>query len=93
MTLVNTAAPRDVQRQSAPPDNPDRLNHGDGRKEAIVGGDGGIGPLSNWSAPMTLPTTIQTGVGQSLVHKVSRLFNGSLSDVLTLCGITSHAFS
>jgi hypothetical protein len=83
MTLVNTAAPRDVQRQSAPPDNPDRLNHGDGRKEAIVGGDGGIGPLSNWSAPMTLPTTIQTGVGQSLVHKVSRLFNGSLSDVLT----------
>ncbi|CUS45924.1 hypothetical protein MGWOODY_Smn3172 [hydrothermal vent metagenome] len=32
---------------------------------------------------MSLPTTIQTAVGQSLVHKVSRLFNGSLSDVLT----------
>lgn len=32
---------------------------------------------------MSLPATIQTAVGQSLVHKVSRLFNGSLSDVLT----------
>ena len=51
------------------------------------GGDdgrgGGIGPLSIWSTPMSLPTIIQAAVGQSLVHKVSRLFNGSLSDVLT----------
>ncbi|GAA0309188.1 hypothetical protein GCM10009087_19030 [Sphingomonas oligophenolica] len=32
---------------------------------------------------MSLPATIKTAVGQSLVHKVSRLFNGSLFDVLT----------
>ena len=31
---------------------------------------------------MPLPLTIQTAVGQALIGKVSRLFNGSVSDVL-----------
>lgn len=42
---------------------------------------------------MSLPATIHTSVGQSLIGKVSRLFNNSVTDVLNLCGITSHAFS
>ena len=31
---------------------------------------------------MSLPTTIRPEVGQSLITKVSRLFNGTLGDVL-----------
>ena len=42
---------------------------------------------------MSFPAIIRPEVGQSLITKVSRLFNGTLGDVLLLCGITSHAFS
>ena len=42
---------------------------------------------------MALPLTITPQVGASLITRVTRLFNGTIHDVLNLCGITSHAFS
>lgn len=42
---------------------------------------------------MSFPATVQTSVSRHAISKVTRLFNGSLSDILNLCGITSHAFS
>src|SRR3546814_12810992 len=47
--------------------------------------------ISDWSSdvcssdlphPMSFPATIRPEVGQSLITKVSRLFNGTLGDVL-----------
>ncbi|WP_298673142.1 hypothetical protein [uncultured Sphingomonas sp.] len=58
------------------------------------GGDGGgVETASFPEDPMKYPATIQTSVGQSIIGKVGRLFNGTATDVLNLCGITSHAFS
>lgn len=42
---------------------------------------------------MEFPSTIRTSVSQQAITKVTRLFNGTVGDVLNLCGITSHAFS
>lgn len=48
---------------------------------------------ANAETSMTFPATIKTTVGQSLITKIGRFFNGTVSDCLTLCGLTSHAFS
>jgi hypothetical protein len=42
---------------------------------------------------MSFPAIIRPEVGQSLITKVTRLFNNTAFDVICLCGITSHAFS
>lgn len=41
-----------------------------------------IGCIAIAESPMSLPATIHTSVGQSLIGKVSRLFNNSVTDVL-----------
>ena len=42
---------------------------------------------------MSLPATINSQVDPAAVTRVTRLFNNTLGDILSLCGITSHAFS
>jgi hypothetical protein len=39
------------------------------------------------------PTVIRPSVSPKTITKVTRLFNGTIGDILGLCGITSHAFS
>jgi hypothetical protein len=63
-----------------------------GGENAGDGCDGNVAANPEASA-MSFPATIKTTVGQSLMTKIGRFFNGSVSDCLTLCGITSHAFS
>lgn len=58
----------------------DRPN-GHGGKEA--GWGCGEDAAANPEASMTFPTTIHTAVGQSLLSKITRFFNGSVLDVLT----------
>lgn len=48
-----------------------------------AGSDGDEDVAANPEASMTFPSTIKTTVGQSLITKIGRFFNGSVSDCLT----------
>ena len=55
-------------------------------------GEGGPRARQNGATPM-IPATIATAVAPETIARVTRLFNNTAFDVVTLCGITSHAFS
>lgn len=57
------------------------IEHATGGEGA--GSDGDEDVAANPEASMTFPSTIKTTVGQSLITKIGRFFNGSVSDCLT----------